>query len=193
VPAAVAVAPSSLVPANRPQGSHWLQTWVPHACNSCYGSWNQCPKARRPQGLCCLVDTRGFKPAGFAASRVPSSYQSVPGACYHTLKWTPGSKLYYSASTRRLTPPKSMEAQHSTLFLTANEPSLLCQRARMPILHWGEVSYNLVLCRWHQKSCFPKLHSSSALHTVSPCRSTTSLMSKNSSSSTEWQPATLLC
>jgi hypothetical protein len=44
--AAVPVAPGSPVPANRPQGSHCLQTWVPCACSSFHGSWKPTPKCK---------------------------------------------------------------------------------------------------------------------------------------------------
>jgi hypothetical protein len=58
----------------------------------------------------------------------------------------------------------------------------------------GEESYNLLLCRWHQKPRFPNVHRSPALHAAPPCRRAMSLLSKrwNPSSSTEWQSATLL-
>jgi hypothetical protein len=54
------------------------------------------------------------------------------GAGHHTPKWTPGSELCYFADTRRFPSLQSMEAKHFPLFLTAKEPSLPCQGARMP-------------------------------------------------------------
>jgi hypothetical protein len=46
MPAAVAVAPDSPVPASRPQGSCCLQTWVLHACSSCHCCWNPTPQCK---------------------------------------------------------------------------------------------------------------------------------------------------
>jgi hypothetical protein len=47
-----------------------------------------------------------------------------------TPKCTPGSRFCYSAGTRKLSSPQSME--HSPLSLTAREPMLPHQRARIP-------------------------------------------------------------
>jgi hypothetical protein len=68
------------------------------------------PNTSRPQGFCCLVGTRRVKPTDLAAPQVPSTCYSVPEAC-HTPKWTPSSRLCYSASARRLPSPHRMEAQ----------------------------------------------------------------------------------
>jgi hypothetical protein len=65
-------------------------------------SESPCSNASRPQGFCCLVGTRWFKPIGFAAPWVPSTWYSVPGACHHTPKWTPDSRLCYSAGAKKL-------------------------------------------------------------------------------------------
>jgi hypothetical protein len=51
-------------------------------------------KTSRLQGLCCLVDTRQFKPAGFATPQISSTCYSVPGAYYHIFKWTPSSSVF---------------------------------------------------------------------------------------------------
>jgi hypothetical protein len=86
-----------------------------------------------------------------------------------------------------------MEAQHSSQSLTEGEPLPLSKSksARFPL---REESYNLLLCGWHQKPCFPKVYRSPVLKTEPPCRRVTSLLSKtwNSRSSTEWQSAILL-
>jgi hypothetical protein len=79
-----------------------------------------------------LLGTRQFKLTRFTAPWVHSTCYSVPGAHYHTPKWTPGSRLCYSAGTRRLPSPQSMEAQHPSLSLTAKDYLLLLQKARMP-------------------------------------------------------------
>jgi hypothetical protein len=50
------------------------------------------PNANRPQGLCCLVGPRWFKPTGLAAPQVPSTCYTVPGTCHHTPMWTPGCR-----------------------------------------------------------------------------------------------------
>jgi hypothetical protein len=60
------------------------------------------PNTSRPQGLCCLVGTRGFKPAGFAAPWASSTCHTVPGGHCHICKWIPSSTLCYSAGARRL-------------------------------------------------------------------------------------------
>jgi hypothetical protein len=63
------------------------------------------PNTRRPQSICCLVDTKQLKLTGFAAPWVPSICFSVPGTCHQTSKWTPGSGLCYSAGAKRLPSP----------------------------------------------------------------------------------------
>jgi hypothetical protein len=56
-----------------------------------------------------------------------------------------------------------------------------------------EESCDLLLCRWHEKACFSKVHRSPPLHTVPPRQRLPSLLSKswNLNSSTEWQSTTL--
>jgi cytochrome c553 len=44
VTAAAAMAPGSQHLASRPQNSHCLQAWIPHACSSCHGSWKPMPQ-----------------------------------------------------------------------------------------------------------------------------------------------------
>jgi hypothetical protein len=68
----VFVVPGSSAPvASKFQASHCLKIWVPFISISYHGSWKTTPHSNRPQGLHCLMDTRWFKPAGFAAPQFP--------------------------------------------------------------------------------------------------------------------------
>jgi hypothetical protein len=115
-----------------------------------------CPNASRPQGLCCLVGTRWFKPSGFASPWVPSTCYSVPGASHHTPKWTPGSRLCYFAGSRRLSTPQSTEAQPPHCLWQQKSPHSPIKEQKLQIPHWEKESYSLLHCRQHQKPCFPQ-------------------------------------
>jgi hypothetical protein len=109
-----------------------------------------------------------------------------PATTHSSEPQAPGSAIF---SLQETSLPKSMEAQLSPPSLTAKEPVRLPrQRARTPDPHWGEESYNLPLCRQHQKPWSPKVHWRPALHAAPPCRRVTSLLSKhwNPDSFTEW-------
>jgi hypothetical protein len=82
-----------------------------------------------------------------------------------------------------------------SLLLTARQsPCSPFKEQECQIPHWGDESYNLLLCTGQQKPCSPKTHSRPAPHTAPPCMGVTSLLPKswNPISSTEWQPTTLL-
>jgi hypothetical protein len=120
---------------------------------------------------------------------VPSTCYSVPRACHHTSKWNSGYWLCSPAGTRRLPTPKSMK----TTVSESKSPCYPVKEQEHQIPHWGEESYNLLICRQHQKPWSPKVHRSPVLHAAPHCISHIAPSKRwNPSSSTKWQSATVL-
>jgi hypothetical protein len=144
-----------------------------------------CPSASRPQGLCCLVSTRQFKPAGLAAPWVPSTCYTVLGACHHTPSESRLQALLFCWCQETSFPTEHRGSAIPTVPVS--------KTALAPPSKSMNDSSNLLFFRQHQKPCSPKVHRSPVLHTAPPCRIVTCLMPKswNPSSSTKWQPATL--
>jgi hypothetical protein len=90
----------------------------------------------------------------------------MPRTYHHTPKWTPGFRPCYSAGTRKLPSPQIKETLHSTHSWQQGSPCSSIKEWECQILHWGEESYNLLLCRWQEKPCSPKIHRSPTLHTA---------------------------
>jgi hypothetical protein len=150
--------------ASRLQGLHCW--WVPH-----------------DSSLLALLPHR--YPQLASQCREPTTtYLSEPQALGFVILLAPGG--FHPHRAWRTTTPHCLWQQES--------PHSLVKERECQVPQWGEVSYNLPLCRWHQKPCFPKVHRRSAFHTALPCKRTTPLLSKswNPTSSAKWQPTTLL-
>jgi hypothetical protein len=76
----------SLLLSSRTQNSRCPQYFFSHNAAAAVAPGSPHPGTSRTHGLCSLVDTRRFKPSGFAALLPPSSSYSVPGAWHHMCK-----------------------------------------------------------------------------------------------------------
>jgi hypothetical protein len=136
-----------------------LGSSMPEAAAMASGS--PCPHISRPQGVCCILGTRQFKPASFAAPWVSSAWYSVPGAYCHT-----HSEPLAPCFAILLVPESSLPTEHrgsviNTKFSHGRAPTALSKSENPALPLTGYLSF----CGC-QETCFPKAQKHPVLPTV---------------------------
>jgi hypothetical protein len=176
-------------PANKPEGLCYLQTWVPHTCSSCLVPGSPWPNASRCQGHCCLTTQVHWI---CCLTSILNSLLNIRSWLIHTqVNLSLQALLFFVA--RRLLSPQNTEDQHSPLSLTVREHSFPHQRARTPDSPMREGKLKPATLQEAPEARFPQVHRIPVNNAAPPCRRVISLLSKskNPSSRTEWQSATL--
>jgi hypothetical protein len=105
-----------------------------------------------------------FKPTGLAATQVPLTCYTMPGVWHHTPN-EPHVPRYF-AEIGRLPSHRARKPKLPTGRI-ATKPSLLQKDWECQISHWGEESWRILLCMWHEKPCSPGTKKLSTSHCIS--------------------------